>query len=189
MNAPPGQPPGGGPPGQGPPGQVRYDPQTGQPIQQQQPVYQQPAQQAYQQPQQQAYQQPAGQPMPGASAPAPMQQQQPPYYAQQQAPLPPMQRKPDETLAIVSLCLGIASFFMGLFILASLPGVIVGHMAKKRIKNEPDKYGGASMATAGLIIGWINVVLSVLAIVATILMMVLPFCMACGVGLLGAAGG
>ncbi len=181
MNAPPGQPPGGGPPGQGPPGQVRYDPQTGQPIQQQQPVYQQPAQQAYQQP--------AGQPMPGASAPAPMQQQQPPYYAQQQAPLPPMQRKPDETLAIVSLCLGIASFFMGLFILASLPGVIVGHMAKKRIKNEPDKYGGASMATAGLIIGWINVVLSVLAIVATILMMVLPFCMACGVGLLGAAGG
>jgi hypothetical protein len=130
-------------------------------------------------------QQPAGQPMPGASAPAPV-QQQPPYYAQQQQPIPPMQKKPDETLAIVSLCLGIASFIMGLFILASIPAVIVGHMAKKKIKTEPDKYGGASMATGGLVVGWINIAVTLLAIIATVLMMVLPFCMACGLALMGA---
>ncbi|MBW2261472.1 MAG: DUF4190 domain-containing protein [Deltaproteobacteria bacterium] len=166
---------------------VQQQPAQQQPVQQQ-PVQQQPAQQ------QPVQQQPAGQPMPGASAPMPVQQQpyyaqqQPPYYAQQQVPIPPMQKKPDETLAIVSMCLGIASFIMGLFILASIPGVVVGHMARKRIKTEPDKYGGASMATAGLVIGWINIASSLFVIILTIAMFVLPFCMACGVGLLGAAG-
>ncbi len=178
MNAPPGQPPGGKPPGQ-----LRFDPQTGQPIQQQpaQPAYQQPAQPAYQQPAQPAYQQPAQpaqpapmqpaqQPMPGASAPQPaaapgMAPGQPMMAA------PPMVQKKDETLALVSVLLAAAAWVIQLHIFAAVPAVICGHMARKKIKNDPEKYGGDGMAKAGVIIGWINIVIVLLTTIAVVLVM------------------
>ncbi len=187
MNAPPGQPPGGRPP-QGP-GQMRFDPETGQPIQQQpqqpapqqpayqqpaqpaQPAYQQPAQPAqpvYQQPQQPAYQQPA-QP----AQPAPMQPAQQPGQPVYQQPMaaPPMVKKKDETLALVSVLLAAAAWVLQFHIFASVPAVICGHMARKKIKNDPEKYGGDGMAKAGVIIGWINIVLILLGIIAWVLVM------------------
>ena len=131
--------------------------------------------------------------MPGMAPQQPVQQQpqypqyqQPQYYQGQQAGLPPPQKKPDETLALVSLLLSIGSFVTGLLILLSIPGVIIGHMAMKRIRTEPDSYGGEGMAKAGLIVGWINVSLSILIVLATIFAIVFPFCVAC-VGMLGVA--
>lgn len=55
--------------------------------------------------------------------------------------------------AIASLVLsivGIASYGLG-----AILGVVFGHIAKSKIKNQPNMYGGDGMATAGLIIGYI----------------------------------
>ncbi len=70
----------------------------------------------------------------------------------------------DSTLAIVSLVLGIASFICSLSLLASVPAVITGFMHRNNVKKNPNQYGGDGLALAGMIIGGINVVLSVLAI-------------------------
>ena len=70
----------------------------------------------------------------------------------------------DTTLAIVSLVLGIVSFVCSLSLLASVPAVITGFMHRNNVKNNPNQYGGDGLALAGMIIGAINVVLSVLAI-------------------------
>lgn len=132
---------------------------------------------------------PPGQPPAGGPPYQPQPyQQQPPYYAPQGAPIPPQIRKPDETLAIVSLVLAIASWVMGLLILGSIPAVVVGHMARKKIRADPQGFGGDSMATAGLIVGYINIAVTVFVVLIVVASIVLPFCVAC-VGLLGAAAG
>jgi hypothetical protein len=83
-----------------------------------------------------------------------------------------MAKKKDETLALVSVLLAAAAWVLQFHIFASVPAVICGHMARKRIKNDPEKYGGDGMAKAGVIIGWINIVLILLGILAWVLVMV-----------------
>jgi hypothetical protein len=58
-------------------------------------------------------------------------------------------------LAIISLIAGIVSWVLLPFI-ASLIAVITGHMAKKEIKNSNGMRSGNGMATAGLILGYVN---------------------------------
>lgn len=65
-------------------------------------------------------------------------------------------------LAIASLVLGIASW-VGCWLLFSIPAVICGHLAKNRIQSDPYQTG-EGLATAGLILGYINIGLSVLLI-------------------------
>lgn len=68
-------------------------------------------------------------------------------------------------LAITSLVLSVIGIFtMGG---AAFLGVIFGHLAKGKIKQEPELYGGHGMATAGLILGYI--VVFVWAVVISIL--------------------
>jgi len=69
----------------------------------------------------------------------------------------PGQRAPVDTLAVLSLVFGILSLlFCGPFL--GLPGVICGHMARKRAREEtlPSSNGGLSLA--GLITGYIGLV-------------------------------
>jgi hypothetical protein len=128
---------------------------------------------------------PPGQGPPGLQQPY---QQQPPYYAPHQ-PIPPTVEKPDETLALVALILSITSWVMGLLILTSIPAVICGHIAKSRVRNDPQRYGGDVMATIGLVIGWVNVGVTAVGILAILAMILLPFCAACGLLGIGAASG
>ena len=62
-------------------------------------------------------------------------------------PDPPL---PVNTLAVVSLILGIISFSI-LPLIGAIAAVITGHMARREIKANPYKYTGDGLATAGLI--------------------------------------
>lgn len=65
-------------------------------------------------------------------------------------------------LAIASLILGILSLVLYLF--SAIPGIITGHMALSRAKRLPDEYEGKGMAIAGLILSYVMLLLSVVAV-------------------------
>ena len=69
----------------------------------------------------------------------------------------------NQTLAIVSLVLGIASiiFCAGL---TGPPALITGIMAKKKATNNPAEYGGAGLALGGIITGVLGTLLLLLVI-------------------------
>jgi hypothetical protein len=77
---------------------------------------------------------------------------------QQSVPLPPAQTT--STLAIVSLISGIVSWFLIPFV-AAVAAIITGHMAKNEIKKSNGMLSGNGMATAGLVLGYIQVGLGV----------------------------
>ena len=72
------------------------------------------------------------------------------------------------TLAVVSLIAGIVSWILMPFI-AGVVAVICGHMARGEIKRGNGTLEGDGMAIAGLVLGWINVVLCVLTVAAIVL--------------------
>ncbi|WP_211882889.1 DUF4190 domain-containing protein [Pseudarthrobacter albicanus] len=75
---------------------------------------------------------------------------QPAYYGMPPAP---------KSLSIASLCCGVATFLgFGFFLLPQIAAVVLGHMALMR---EPS---GRGMAIAGLVLGYVAIALTVLAI-------------------------
>ena len=68
-------------------------------------------------------------------------------------------------LAIASLACGLAQFMFGP--LAAIPAIMFGHMARHQIKRTGEQ--GASLALAGLILGWAAVILAILLIVGVAL--------------------
>ena len=79
----------------------------------------------------------------------------------------PFQAPPAEggnkTLAIVSLVLGILGAPVCCGVFAAVPAIVVGVIAKSRIKSDPAVYGGAGLATAGIILGAIATLITVAA--------------------------
>lgn len=71
------------------------------------------------------------------------------------------------TLAIISLIGGIAGWTL-LPLLGSLVAIITGHMARAEIRREPGLQGD-DLAIAGLVMGWANVVIAVLTVLALLL--------------------
>jgi len=76
--------------------------------------------------------------------------------------VPPPTQKTD-ALAIWSLVLGILSYVC-LGPLAAIPAIICGHIARSKIKSSAESLGGSGMALAGLILGYVDMVIFVLAI-------------------------
>jgi uncharacterized membrane protein len=72
------------------------------------------------------------------------------------------------TWAIISLIGGIVSFLFAPFI-GSVVAIIAGYSAKREIRESNGRVSGDGLATAGLIIGWANVILSLLACVLVVL--------------------
>lgn len=64
-------------------------------------------------------------------------------------------------LAIASLVCGVAGFMCWL---PAIPAIICGHMARAQIKKDPS-IQGSGMALAGLILGYVMVVLGILYII------------------------
>jgi hypothetical protein len=97
---------------------------------------------------------------------------QPPVQWQGQQPQQfgafPMAAAPNQTLATVSLCLGIASLTVGWCcssgVLLGPAAIITGLIARSNINKEPDKYTGRGLATAGIITGSIYSALYLLII-------------------------
>lgn len=71
------------------------------------------------------------------------------------------------TLAVVSLVAGILGWTLLPF-LGSLVAIVTGHMARKEIRQNPALDGDA-MATIGLVLGWVAVIGTLLAIIAFVL--------------------
>ncbi len=113
-------------------------------------------------------------PAPGQQPPAPGQQppaQEPVGYHQVEQPVQKMviQRAPTHSLAIVSLisslvwCCGIGS----------ITAIVTGFMAKQKIREEPDVAAGDGLATAGIILG-------VLGLIPTVIVLFIWFIAALG---------
>lgn len=78
------------------------------------------------------------------------------YYA----PAPTL---PTSTLATVSVVAGILSFF-ALPVIGGIVALITGYMARKETRAVPPTHSGDGLATAGIIMGWINMGLTVLGV-------------------------
>jgi hypothetical protein len=63
--------------------------------------------------------------------------------------------------AIFSLIAGILGW-LGVFGLGGLLAVIAGHIAKSQIRNSQGHVGGNGLASAGLVLGYLNIGLAVL---------------------------
>ncbi|MBK9165665.1 MAG: DUF4190 domain-containing protein [Acidobacteria bacterium] len=85
----------------------------------------------------------------------------------QHSALSPISQSKDQTLPIVSMALGVASLILvccygGIWL--GLPAAAVGFMAMRNADRDPDRYGGSGLAIAGLIIGIVTFIISMLFI-------------------------
>jgi hypothetical protein len=76
---------------------------------------------------------------------------------------------PQQGLAITSLVLGILSF-MCLGPLTGIPAIICGHIAHSRARRAPTVFGGAGLAVAGFILGYVNLVLCVVFVLPALML-------------------
>jgi hypothetical protein len=79
----------------------------------------------------------------------------------------------DSVLAVASLGLGFASWII-LPLLAAIPAVVFGHMARLEIARSEGRLTGDGMAVAGLIMGYANIACAALAIVCMASLFLLP---------------
>ena len=78
----------------------------------------------------------------------------------------------DSSLAIASLVTGILGWTL-VPVFGAIAAIITGHLAQKEIKESQGKLTGNSMATAGLILGYIAFGIAVLTAVVLIILMVI----------------
>jgi hypothetical protein len=76
----------------------------------------------------------------------------------------------DSTLALLSMIFGIASYFV-LPGIGAIAAVVLGHMGKSEIKKSAGMLKGNGMATAGLILGYVQIGLMVLTLCAIIVLL------------------
>jgi hypothetical protein len=74
---------------------------------------------------------------------------------------------PSSTLAIVSLISAILGFTFAP-ILGTIVALITGYMARNETRSIPPRASGDGLATAGIIMGWIQVALLVIGICCAI---------------------
>jgi hypothetical protein len=70
---------------------------------------------------------------------------------------------PTSTMATISLIAGILGFF-ALPVVASIVAIWTGYEARKETRSVPPRASGDGMATAGIIMGWIQIGLAVIGI-------------------------
>ena len=78
--------------------------------------------------------------------------------------------RPTNTLAIISMILGIAGYVVLPFV-AGIAAVITGHIARGQIRRTGE--AGRGFALAGLILGYVNIALTVLAFAVVIVALAL----------------
>ena len=73
------------------------------------------------------------------------------------------------TLAVVSLVTGILGWLI-LPLIGSLIAIITGHMAKSKIRESMGQLTGDGLATAGLVLGYLQIVLIVVPVCLIVLL-------------------
>ena len=74
----------------------------------------------------------------------------------------------NQRMAVASLALGILSVIgsgIVLGIAAGIPAIVTGHVARNRARRLPDQFGGAGLAKAGFVMGYLSLILSALVVV------------------------
>ncbi|HRQ40929.1 MAG TPA: DUF4190 domain-containing protein [Chloroflexota bacterium] len=66
------------------------------------------------------------------------------------------------TLAIVSLVLSILGLAGILPLVGSIGGIISGRIARQEIVEKPEQYSGEGIARAGIVLGWLGIVMGLL---------------------------
>jgi hypothetical protein len=74
---------------------------------------------------------------------------------------------PNSTAAVVSLVFGILTWIF-LPVIGPIVAVVAGHMARAEIRRSNGQLGGSGMAMAGLVLGYLQIALFVLAICAIV---------------------
>ena len=77
---------------------------------------------------------------------------------------------PNSTLATISMIAGILGWTIAP-LLGSLTAIVTGHMAKKEIKESLGQIAGDGMATAGLVMGYLQLIPAVLCICIILIML------------------
>ncbi len=72
----------------------------------------------------------------------------------------PVERKYN-VLSIVSLTMSLMGFSLLPFV-GSIAGLITGYISRKEIHESPERYEGEGLAKAGIILGWLGVILPIL---------------------------
>ena len=78
---------------------------------------------------------------------------------------------PSSTLAIISLIAGILGFTF-LPVVGTLVALITGYMARSETRSIPPRASGDGMATAGIIMGWIQIGLTVVGLCCLVIYLV-----------------
>lgn len=87
----------------------------------------------------------------------------------------PSPAQPTSSMAILSLIAGILgiTFFP---IVGSIIAVITGPMARKEIRESGGALGGEGLATAGMVLGWVGIGLTVLGLCIAGAFIAVPLC-------------
>ena len=75
------------------------------------------------------------------------------------------------TLAIVSLIFGILGW-TALPVIGSLIAILTGHMARKEIRESYGSIQGDGLAVAGLVLGWVAILLGLVSLILLALLFV-----------------
>ncbi len=92
------------------------------------------------------------------------------------------------TLAVISLVAGLLAWTL-IPVLGSIAAIICGHLARSEIRSAPDHYDGDTLALIGLILGWAQVVVTILGLVAIFVLFggIAAFLLALGIDAAAAA--
>lgn len=118
--------------------------------------------------------------MPGVAAPAaaspPLQGNVPAAYAVPAFASPQFVPAPQtDDKAVISLVLGVLSL-VSFSILTGIPAIILGKTARENIRASSGRLTGESMATAGIVMGWVSVGLA--AVIALFVAVMVIFAIA-----------
>jgi hypothetical protein len=72
----------------------------------------------------------------------------------------PKAKVQEKGLAVLSFVLGLSSFVLCLSVFTGIPAIVCGHIARRRAVRLPARYGGAALAGAGLVLGYVSIVFS-----------------------------
>ncbi len=81
--------------------------------------------------------------------------------------LPDGPKEPDDEDAMIALIVSIAGFFV-VGLIGSIVGLVLANRALRKIKAQPDKYGGEDLASMARLISIIGIILWIIAIILII---------------------
>lgn len=88
--------------------------------------------------------------------------------------------KKTSEMAVVSLVLGIASYVV-IPLIGAIGAIITGNLARKEIRQNPSTLTGEGLAQWGMILGWVNIGLSVVGMCLAFLIVVMTILTALGI--------